>query len=156
MTKILSGEAMERFVRPLISEKHQVSDRSIILTVKSICETTKPISLDFGGSEYKEAEMKCLTPKKKKKSDEYGWWKLKKGDYIVEFNETVELRPNQFAILQAWEKNSLEHETKLILGKKENLKVRIYVDKEGANIKENARFSELFVFELSQQGQGRR
>ena len=125
----------------LISEKHQILKDRFILTVGKVYNVSSS-SFDFGGSEYKEAKLKEI-PVKKKKGDKYGWWNLPAGFYVIEFNESVEVKK---ALLQPWSERfpaSATYSAKLLKGKNKEIRVILIVSKAGIKIKKNARFSEL-------------
>ena len=75
-----------------------------VITVRRIGEFSDPGSLDFGGSEYSEAEVQWRAPVKRKRDDKFGWWHLTAGRYVVEFNESLEVPPGIRFYLQTWEK----------------------------------------------------
>ncbi|MDY7027390.1 MAG: hypothetical protein SVR04_03735 [Spirochaetota bacterium] len=74
------------------------------LTVGRIGKYTGIGRLDFGGSEYAEADVEWLAPVKKSSDDTYGWWHLTPGAYLVLFNESVEVPAGKRFYLQIWEK----------------------------------------------------
>jgi dUTP pyrophosphatase len=76
----------------------QLTPNGFDLTVGKIFTFTKPGSLDFSNKERIVPETKELIPKKKKSSDKFGWWNLKKGTYKIRTNETVNL-PNDLVAL---------------------------------------------------------
>ena len=45
--------------------------------------------LDFGGGELTEAETSKLESMKRSPDDDYGWWHLGAGTYLVEYNESL-------------------------------------------------------------------
>ncbi len=125
-----------------ISKKHQVFKDRSVLTVGKIYRASSS-SFDFGGSEYRKAELKEMPVKKKGAGDKYGWWNLSEGCYVMEFNEEVNVKK---AILQPWSERfpaSATHPARLLTGKNEKIRVILIVSKAGIKIKKNARFSEL-------------
>lgn len=71
----------------------QLTPNGFDLTVKSISAFGSAGSLDFSNKERKLPEFKELEPKKLKNTDQFGWWRLKKGCYKVLTNESVNI-PN--------------------------------------------------------------
>ena len=154
-------------VQGYISEKKQFLDGStVLLTVGGIGTFSDRGSLDFGGSEFSEAQVKWLTPQKKAEDDKYGWWHLSEGMYIVELNETLVPATSDdppHLLLQIWEhaqRAGIVHSAHNLRqpakasdsgqsseGAAENapLRVTVSVGSTGIDIKENARLSKLVV-----------
>ena len=132
-------------IKPVISEKHQMLEGKVVLTVGAIYFPARS-ELDFGGSEYMAAPLEEIPPERKNKDDEYGWWNLKQGYYIMEFNESVEIPEGKSAVLQPWGERfpaSATHPARILKGRVEKLRAVLLVSESGVKIKENARFSEL-------------
>lgn len=149
MEKGKSGDILG-FIDNIVHDKTQVEEDSLYLTIDNIFELTNRGEIDFGGSEYKESDRKQIEPVKKKSEDKYGWWKLDKGEYFVEFNEKIQdITPEEkMVILQASERltdTGAFHPTK-VLQKKGEISTLLYVGRNGVNIKENARISKIIVF----------
>ena len=60
------------------------------LTVAELYEVTEAGRVDFGGGELEEAELEPVGTEKRNDDDDYGWWNLDAGTYVVEHNESVE------------------------------------------------------------------
>jgi hypothetical protein len=105
-------------------------------------------ALDFGGSEYQEASVSLLEPEKKTPDEPYGWWNLDAGDYLIRFNETINIPPRGLIMI-------LPHKRLLAAGAShaplaieildENICVPIHVGPAGLKIKQNARASKAIV-----------
>jgi deoxycytidine triphosphate deaminase len=148
--KFCSGEEVASLAKGLISEKHQVHSYGLDLTVGRISAVKKEGDLDFGGSEEKEPLTEELKPVKRNPDDEYGWWNLTAGEYIVKFNETVEVPENSLCVLQPLlrtMKAGVMHPTLLLMSGEKIDEVVLLVGKSGLNIKENARISSLMRIE---------
>lgn len=148
--KFCLGEDIASLVKGLISEKHQVRPYGVDLTVGKISAVKKEGDLDFGGSEEKEALTEELKPAKRTPDDKYGWWNLTAGEYIVKFNERVEVPENSLCILQPLlrtMKAGVMHPTLLLMSGEKIDEVVLLVGKSGLNIKENARISSLMRIE---------
>ncbi|SRR6056297_151979 len=105
-------------------------------------------SLDFGGSEYSEAQVDWLEPQKKQVDDKYGWWHLPPGSYLVEFNESIELPTGSRVYLQIWDKagrNGINHPFMVLEETLSPIQTVVSVGPEGIDIKENARLSQIGV-----------
>ncbi len=72
-----------------VHEATQVGDRGVDLTVGRVLEVVRPGSVDFGGDELSSAGLTALRRRYRDPEDEYGWWTLTAGTYLVEFNESL-------------------------------------------------------------------
>jgi deoxycytidine triphosphate deaminase len=144
--KFCSGEEIAKVADKLISEKHQVHRGSMDLTVGKVSAVKKEGDLDFGGSEEKAALTEELKPSKRSPEDEYGWWALTAGEYIIKFNEKIVIPEDCLAILQPLlrtMKAGVIHPVLVFMGGETVEEVILFVGKSGLNIKENARISAL-------------
>ena len=143
---VCTGKDLVRFVKGLISEKHQVSVSSIDLTVSRISEIDKGGSLDFGGSEEEGSLVNEIKPVKKQDDDKYGWWVLSEGEYMIEFNEEIDV-PEGFLFVLKPHQRTLNaggiHPTMIYATGEKIEKVPLVIGKAGMNIKENARISSI-------------
>ena len=140
-------EAADR-IRNLIHKDTQTEENKVYLTVKQIYSLDKKGSLDFGGSELNLAKRKPLLPKKKLTEDKYGWWNLSQGIYLVEFNEQIELREKEIAILESREEllqNGCFHPLRIITPEEKLSFIPLNVGSQGIDIKQNARISVLRI-----------
>jgi len=143
---------LKSVVQNIVHEETQMSGdgKAMQLTVKRIGEPDEPGALDFGGSEYSEAEIEWLDPIKRSEDDKYGWWELASGMYYVEFNETLDLAGYTTVHLQIWEnalKSGVTHPSQILSGSKAPVGTFIQVSDAGIGIKENARLSEIRILE---------
>lgn len=117
------------------------------LTVDRVGKPARKGTLDFGGSEYTEADIEWIEPKKKSNDDKYGWWDLEQGLYHIEFNEGLE-PDGETVILQTWKnalRNGIAHSSEVIEESREKLFAELHVGAGGVGIKENARISEVRI-----------
>ena len=146
--KACTGTEIAALASGIISEKHQVGPYSLDLTVASISMVKKEGDIDFGGSEEKEALTEKLEPYKRNEEEEYGWWELTAGEYLVEFNEKIEIPENHFAIIRplprALSAGVMHPEMTRLEGEMVDTTLML-VGKSGLNIKENARISSLLL-----------
>ncbi|MFW5712072.1 MAG: dCTP deaminase [Spirochaetota bacterium] len=143
-----SKNVLLSMVKDYIHEGKQFSEEVPIayLTVNRIGVLTGRGSLDFGGSEYSEAEVGWLEPRKKQEDDKYGWWHLPPGSYLIEFNESVELPTGSRVYLQIWDKagrNGIHHSFGVLEESRSPIQTVVTVGPEGIDIKENARLSQI-------------
>lgn len=141
-------DELKNILQNIIHEPTQFpEDKNLaFLTVGRVGRLKKPGALDFGGSEYAEAEVEWLEPELQAKDDKYGWWNLEPGTYQVEFNEGVSLSENSGVLLQIWDqalKAGVSHPTEVITDSESPLFTLVRVGNAGIRIKENARLSEV-------------
>ncbi len=143
-----SKNVLLSMIKNYIHEGKQFSEEIAIalLTVKRVAVITGRGSLDFGGSEYTEAEVDWLKARKNQEDDKYGWWHLPPGSYLIEFNESIELPTGRRAYLQIWEKaarNGISHPSVVLEEPHAPLQITVSVGPVGIDIKENARLSKI-------------
>lgn len=73
----------------LVHEPTQVHDGVVDLTVAAVHEVTEPGDVDFGGGELADAETEPLAAERRDPDDDYGWWHLHHGTYLLEYNESL-------------------------------------------------------------------
>lgn len=82
------------FVTGVVHRETQGSDEEgtvgFGLTVAEVYEVVDAGRVDFGGGELEEAEMSPVGTEKREPEDDYGWWNLEPGTYVIEHNESVE------------------------------------------------------------------
>ncbi|MFP3953721.1 MAG: dCTP deaminase [Candidatus Acetothermia bacterium] len=144
----LSIDELSDRVDGTIYEKTQFSPQGVDLTVRRIFEVTSPTELDFGGSEERPGELKEIPPEKRSPEDDYGWWDLAGGQYVVEYNESVQARDGLGIVVPLGRLTSggSTHPPLLFRGVPESRPV-LSVHGEGLTIKENARISRFMVWE---------
>ncbi|MFQ6137136.1 MAG: dCTP deaminase [Candidatus Hydrothermarchaeales archaeon] len=147
--KVLPGERVVEFLEDLIYEKTQLQEDGVDLTAKHIYIINIPGGLDFGGSELEISKRSKFRLEKRDPSDKYGWWNLPSGQYILEFNEKLNLPKGKVGILQPRSeliRNGAHHST-LVLS--DGLpEVTLSVGSAGIKIKQNARVSRLMILDV--------
>jgi len=86
---MLTADALAQQLDGLVHLDTQRAPDGIDLTVDSIARTTGHGQLDFGGSEHGAAPHEPLTPVLDDPDDDYAWWSLSAGQYLLEFNESL-------------------------------------------------------------------
>ena len=145
LTMLEEGKEFLNNIKDIIHEETQVHKRSIDLTLSKVYRIENRGNLDFGGNEFKKSELKEITAEKKTEDDKYGWWNLKQGMYIVEFNEEL---MGKYAILQSIPR-LLQTGCFLpmqIIEKNNKIQSLLNVGPQGVNIKENARIATVYQF----------
>ncbi len=79
----------DEFLEGAIDRSSQVAECGVHLTVRDVHRLHSHGDLDFGGSEYRPAATRTVSVIEHKPGDQYGWWRLDQGVYIVKFNERV-------------------------------------------------------------------
>ena len=142
----MNKETLQQIVTGIIHEGKQIpeSEDVVLVTAKRIGTISHNGTLDFGGSEYTEGPVEWIEPKKKSPDDDYGWWMLEEGDYVVEYNESVAPTSDTRCYLQIWAaaaRNGLSQPFQVITDRRAPLVGTLRVGKAGIGIKENARVS---------------
>jgi|AntRauTorckE6833_2_1112554.scaffolds.fasta_scaffold31678_2 hypothetical protein len=134
-------------VTNIIHAGTQQHENHFDLTVAEVHKFTKAGSLDFGGSEFKAADVEKVKRKKMDQDDKYGWWKLEQGTYKIIFNEGLKDQKYS-AVISAHEHAraaGLILSTTIISPDDDtgHLSTNVTVPVAGCNIKENARIATL-------------
>lgn len=135
-------------VSDLLHRDTQAFEFGIDLTVAEIHKLTGPGSLDFGGSEFQPAPTEILEPVKRDPDDEYGWWPLKQGTYLMRYNEGVQLGDDEVGLVQPHPRLMLagaQHASFLLVGEEEHVATLLSVGTAGVDVKENSRVSRLLI-----------
>ena len=91
MSRVCSGKEIAKLVTGLIYAGRETQEHALDLTIKNVFKLTGRGSLDFGGREYASCEGDKIASRKREAGDEYGWWELEEGDYLIEYNENIVL-----------------------------------------------------------------
>ena len=149
MVRIHRGQDLGARVAALISEKKQVAEYSLDLTVAGIRRVTGAGALDFGGSEYQPGIREDLLPRKGEQ-EAYGWWELQPGTYLLRFNEALRIPEKCLAVVRPHPRllaTGAFHPTLVLERWDPGLEVPLHVGPPGLRLKENARVSQVIVFE---------
>ncbi|MCT9096318.1 dCTP deaminase [Haloarchaeobius sp. HME9146] len=128
----------------LVHPETQVRDHGIDLTVSAIHEVVGPGRIDFGEDELQEAEFEPHELTTRNPGDEYQWWELDAGQYVVQYNEFMVGEGAARLLLQPRNKlmaRGASHPT-VTVGDHLPL-MPLSVGGAGLNVKENARISTL-------------
>ena len=146
--KVMNGTDIVELTEGLISSKKQLGRFSVDLTVASISKISAGGSLDFGGGEYREASVTVVPPAKKSPEEPYGWWNLPSGNYVVRFNETIDVSDPAVIMILPHERLAAagaSHAPLLVEKLDHEVGVLLPVGAEGLAVKENARLSKALV-----------
>jgi deoxycytidine triphosphate deaminase len=113
------------------------------LTAAGVRRVVEPGRVDFGGGELEAAEVEPVETERRDPEDDYGWWHLEDGQYLLEYNESLSA-PEDVALVvqtrQALRGRGAFHPTLYV----DSLDpVPLSVGGAGLRLKENARVSTL-------------
>ncbi|WP_225333158.1 dCTP deaminase [Halomicrobium urmianum] len=129
----------EQYVTDVVHEPTQTEDEGFDLTVAEVYEVVEPGRVDFGGGELEPAGTAPHDSEKRNPDDDYEWWHLSEGQYLLEYNESltgdaaVTVQPRTELL-----ERGVSHPT---LRVDELPRVPLSVGGAGIRIKENARVS---------------
>jgi deoxycytidine triphosphate deaminase len=149
--KSVTGNTIAEFLEKFVDKSKQIRENSVELTIKSITQLEGIGKIDFVGNEFQWAQRTVLSPRRINPGDESGWWTLTAGDYIVRLNEVIQLPPNHLAIILPQDRiiqNGAYHAPVIIQTAVPYVEVLLQVGRAGLEVKENARFSQVIVFQL--------
>lgn len=150
--RYLTGGEVAAHLEGVLHSGTQQHDYETDLTAGTIFRVTGAGALDFGGSEYEEAPREQLQPQKADVGDDYGWWTLEPGAYIVRYNETIQPTSTQIAFIQPHERLLLAggfHAAFHFRAARPHLETLVQVGTGGLRVKENARISKLLIVSLA-------
>ncbi len=145
--QLMSGNDIKTHIKNLIHEETQTGDFCVDLTIKHINHLTGKGAVDFGGSEHIIRPRKELPPLKKEAEDEYGWWHLTGGTYLIQFNESLDLGDlvGTIAPHSRLMNSGAFHVPRIVTGSMNVVEIHLIVGTQGIDIKENARVSSLYI-----------
>jgi hypothetical protein len=127
------------YVTDVVHEPTQTDSPGFDLTVDSVYEVVEPGRIDFGGGELEPAGVTPHASEKRNPDDDYEWWTLRSGQYLIEYNEsltgeaTVTLQPRTELLERGATHPTLHVDTLP--------RVPLSVGGAGLKLKENARIS---------------
>lgn len=135
------GTTITDRVDGLLHEETQVHDGGLDVTAADVFCIERPGRVDFGGGELEPAGLRAVETTYRNSDDDYAWWHLDAGQYLVEYNES--LVGDDPLLLQPrieLRERGVSHPSLFVtdLGR-----VPLSVGGRGVRIKENARVSTL-------------
>ena len=133
------------YVTDIVHEPTQTDGVGVDLTLAGVSEVIAPGRIDFGGGELEPATTVAHPSEKRNPDDDYEWWTLGAGQYLIEFNEsltgeaTVTVQPRTELL-----ERGATHPT---LHVDELPRVPLSVGGAGLKLKENARVSTVVTTE---------
>ena len=153
--ELLTGRQAASRIQGILSAKYQVHGDWVDLTIRGISGVDPVGRLDFGGGEYMPAGQMTIAPKRLRPEDNYQWWELDRGCYIIEFNETLRLADNEIALLEPDPRTlrtGATHVAVFLRGRVAPMDTLFNVQAQRLMVKQNARVSRLRVFRLGADG----
>jgi deoxycytidine triphosphate deaminase len=143
------ADALSEQLDGLVHLETQRASNGIDLTVDAVFRPTGPGQLDFGGGECEAVPREPLTPVLDDPVDDYAWWTLEEGTYIVQYNESLTLAEGQQAGLYPLERTlraGAHHGTYFLDEGRDPIEALLVVGRMGCRLKENCRLSRLVLF----------
>ncbi|MFB6267803.1 MAG: dCTP deaminase [Halodesulfurarchaeum sp.] len=132
---------LTELVTGLVHEPTQVTEDGLDLTLAQVYAVREPGDVDFGGDELEVASIEPIEPGLRDPEDDYGWWTLHAGQYLIEHNEELVSDLERPVVVQtrpALTERGTFHPTRHVT---ELGRVPLSVGGAGINLKENARVS---------------
>ena len=151
MTRILDLEETRPLVGEMVHLQTQAADVGIDLTIGDVFRLSEGGSLDFGGSEHVPAGLERIDPALRSDEDDYGWWELDEGSYVVRYNESLKLDGGHLAHVYPLERLLMagaRHAAFVVDAPRDPLQTLLGVGEAGCSLKENARISRLVATRL--------
>ena len=129
-----------QFVDGLLHEPTQTEGQGLDLTAAEVDEVTGPGRVDFGGGELDPAAVEAHPTQKRDEDDDYAWWHLDAGQYLLEYNESLAVEDLELTIQARNELRArgASHPTLVVTDLD---RVPLSVGGAGLLLKENARVS---------------
>jgi hypothetical protein len=134
-------KAIEAALDGIVHADTQRGSHGFDLTASKIHRIEDAGRIDFGGGELAPPEIQAVHTTKRSEDDDYGWWNLDEGTYLLTYNEALTL--DDLLLLQPRAELAEQGVTHPTLAVNELPQIPISVGEAGARIKENARVSTL-------------
>jgi hypothetical protein len=148
---LLSGKAAACHISGILYAKYQVHGFSVHLSARKIFALDPTGQVDFGGNEYIAAGRVELATHALRPEDNYLWWELSRGCYFVECNETLNLAPDEIAMIEPEDRLLRAggwHVPLFLRGHVAPVELLVEVGVEKLRVKENARLSHVRLFRI--------
>lgn len=145
-----SADALVNQLDGLVHLDTQRARDGIDLTVEAVFRITGHGQLDFGGGEFQAAPRERMEPVLDDPEDDYGWWTLEKGAYLIRYNESLTLQKQQQAVVTPLERTlhaGAHHGSFVLDDGRDPIETLLVVSRMGCRLKENCRISRLVVLD---------
>jgi hypothetical protein len=137
----MSDHDLPTRVDGLLHEETQVHEDGIDLTVDEVFVVDGAGRVDFGGGELEPARTRPHETRKRRPEDDYEWWHLDGGTYLIAYNESLATdRPLHLQTREAVLERGAAHPTRVVTSLP---RLPLSVSDGGLYLKENARVSTL-------------
>ena len=137
----MSVDALTERLQGIVHRETQVHTDGVDLTLDAVHAISGPGQVDFGGGELAESKTSKIEPMKRTADDDYGWWHLGGGTYLVEYNESLSgEEPLHLQPRTELAARGCSHPTMRVT---ELPRMPVSVPPAGVQLKENARVSTL-------------
>jgi hypothetical protein len=136
-----------QFLTDIVHEPTQTEGRGFDLTVSEVYTVTEPGRVDFGGGELEAAGVSPHPSERRTPDDDYDWWNLSAGQYLIEYNESLTSDDVAFT-LQTREELLARGAFHPTLSVTELPRVPLSVGGSGIRLKENARVTSVAAAEV--------
>jgi deoxycytidine triphosphate deaminase len=137
----MSDHDLVTAVDGLLHEGTQVHENGIDLTVDEVYVVDEAGRVDFGGGELEPARTRAHETHDRHPDDDYAWWHLDGGTYLIEYNESLSTdRPLTLQTREAVLERGATHPTRVVTSLP---RMPLAVADGGLYLKENARVSTL-------------
>lgn len=135
-----------QYIEDIVHEPTQTEGRGFDLTVAEVYEVTDPGRIDFGGGELDAATIEPHDSTRRHPDDDYEWWDLSAGQYLLAYNESLAAEDVALTIQPRDEvvARGASHPT---LSRTALSQVPLAVGGAGLKLKENARVSTIVTVE---------
>ncbi|PSP62711.1 dCTP deaminase [Halobacteriales archaeon QH_8_64_26] len=137
-------ELLER-VDGIVHEDTQLHEAGLDLTVAEVYDIDRPGEIDFGGDELEAAVSSPHETNLRDPDDDYAWWELGAGTYLLEYNEG--LASEEPLVCQPRSELLERGGTHPTVFVRELSPIPLSVPPAGLDLKENARVSTLLTSE---------
>ena len=147
--RLLDAEEVAERLTNIVHFDTQRAETGVDLTVTEVYRVGGPGHLDFGGSEFQPVPRERVEPSLKNPDDEYGWWSLGEGSYILAYNEGFEPEEGEWGVVRPLPRlleAGAAHGSFTAESESSLMETLIEVGPGGIELKENFRASRLQVF----------
>ena len=137
----MAATDLTAFVDGIVHEPTQTEGSGLDLTVSDVYEITAPGRVDFGGGELEPAATEPHPSTKRDPDDDYEWWTLDGGQYLIAYNETLSPPNDVSLVVQTREELLARGAFHPTLHTQKLDRVPLSVGGAGLKLKENARVS---------------
>lgn len=130
-------------VSGIVHEPTQTEGSGVDLTLAAVHRVSAPGRVDFGGGELETAALDPVATQLREPEDDYEWWDLDAGQYLLSYNEALDVAEDRRLVLQTRDEVLARGAFHPTLRVSALDPVPFVVGGEGIRLKENARVSTL-------------